>query len=86
MKKLCVIVFVFRRSICVNPEESATRDALHRLNLEGIKSLRMGRVFLLSVEAQDDAEAKIMAETACKKLLVNLVMEQFEIIKIEPEE
>ncbi len=83
MKKFKVTIYVFRKPHACNPEESATLQALHRLNLQAIESIRMGRCFLLSVEAQTAAEAEKTAKTASHDLLANLVMDDYEIIKIE---
>ncbi|KKR91829.1 MAG: Phosphoribosylformylglycinamidine synthase, purS [Parcubacteria group bacterium GW2011_GWC2_42_12] len=82
MRKFQVTVYVFRKVGCSNPEESTTLAALHRLDLQVISGIRMGRCFLLSVDAQDEIDAGQAAQTACKKLLANLVMEQFEIVGI----
>lgn len=86
MKTFKITVYVFRKTECNNPEEPTTLAALHRLELEAIKSIRMGRCFLLSVEAKTEIDARMAAETACKKLLANLVMERFEIASVQESE
>ena len=67
MRKFQVTVYVFRKVGCSNPEESTTLAALHRLDLQVISGIRMGRCFLLSVDAQDEIDAGQAAQTACKK-------------------
>lgn len=84
MKKFMATVYVFRKTECRNPEEPTTLDALNgQLNLKDIKGIRMGKCFLLTVEAETEEQARATVETASKKLLTNLVMERYEIIKVE---
>lgn len=83
MKKFEVTAYVFRKVACCNPEEPTTLKALHRLDMEDIQSIRMGRCFLIVVKAPGEQEVRQIAEKACEKLLTNPVMEQFEIEKIE---
>ena len=44
-----------------------------------IQDVRIGKHILLHVEAANPEEAKAIATTACQKLLVNRVMESFEV-------
>jgi len=44
-----------------------------------VQDVRVGKHIILKIEAANEAAAKEVAETACKKLLANAVMEFFEI-------
>ena len=84
MKKYAVTVYVFRKTECRNPEEPTTLDALNeQLGLKDIKGIRMGKCFLLTVEAETEDQARATGKTASERLLTNLVMERYEIIKVE---
>ena len=47
-----------------------------------LKSLRQGKYFEIEINENDEFEAKTKVEEMCKKLLVNLIIEDFEITKI----
>ena len=42
--------------------------------------VRQGKFFEVDVNEKDEAKAKIKVEDMCKKLLANLVIENFEIL------
>ena len=46
-------------------------------NIEGV---RQGKYFDLEIAEKDEAKAKAAAEEMCKKLLANLVIEDFKIL------
>ena len=50
--------------------------------METLKSVRQGKYFEIDVSENDENEAKKKIEDMCKKLLVNLIIEDFEISKI----
>jgi phosphoribosylformylglycinamidine synthase len=47
--------------------------------LDAVQDVRIGKHITLTVETQDEDQAILIAEQACNKLLVNPVMEYFEI-------
>ena len=47
-----------------------------------LKSLRQGKYFEIDVDENNELKAKDKVEDMCKKLLVNLIIEDFEITKI----
>ena len=47
-----------------------------------LKSLRQGKYFEIEINEKNEFEAKTKVEKMCKKLLVNLIIEDFEITKI----
>lgn len=63
----------------LDPQGKAVSTSLAGLGIEGIQDVRIGKHILLHVEAATAAEAKAIATTACQKLLVNRVMESFEV-------
>ena len=49
--------------------------------MDTIKSLRQGKYFEIEINENDEKKAKSKIEDMCKKLLVNLIIEDFEILK-----
>lgn len=63
----------------LDPQGKAVTGSLHNLGLAQISEVRIGKHITLQVDAANPAEAKSLAEDACKKLLANSVMEAFEV-------
>lgn len=62
----------------LDPQGKAVNGSLHNLGLQSVKEVRIGKHITLQIEAATKEEASKATEEACKKLLVNQVMEQFE--------
>lgn len=63
----------------LDPQGKAVLGGLHNLGMTAIQDVRVGKNITLQIEAEDEAAAKEIAETASKQLLSNAVMEYFEI-------
>lgn len=63
----------------LDPQGKAIQDGLKNLGIADVNDVRTGKHITLKVEAAGEAEAKTIAEDACRKLLANPVMEEFEI-------
>lgn len=63
----------------LDPQGKAVNGGLHNLGLLSIEDVRVGKHITLQIDAATLNEAKDIAETACKKLLVNPVMEYYEL-------
>ena len=72
-------VFVTLKSAVLDPQGKAVESALSGLGLEGISSVRQGKIFDIELETQSKEEAKQTLTMACEKLLANLVIENFDI-------
>ncbi len=63
----------------LDPQGKAVKGSLHNLGLNNIKEVKIGKMIILDVEAENEEEAKAKVEEAAQKLLANLVMESYEI-------
>lgn len=63
----------------LDPQGKAVLGGLQNLGLKGVEDVRIGKHITLQVDADSEAAAREIAETACKSLLANQVMEFFEI-------
>ena len=61
----------------LDPQGRTVSQTMPQLGLDSISEVRIGKHISLEVEAdnQDDASAKV--DDACKRLLVNMVMEKY---------
>ena len=50
--------------------------------MSDLKSIRQGKFFEIDVKENDPEKAKKKVEEMCEKLLVNLIIEDYKIIKI----
>lgn len=63
----------------LDPQGKAVNSSLHNLGLSQVGNVRIGKHITLDIEAASKDEAAQLAEDACKKLLANMVMEQYEV-------
>jgi phosphoribosylformylglycinamidine synthase PurS subunit len=64
----------------LDPQGKAVNESLHRLALNAIQNVRIGKHITLTVEANSKEEAHQIADNACKKMLYNAVMENYTIV------
>ena len=58
-------------------------QALDGMGFENISEVRQGKYFEIDVNENDPNKAKAVVEEMCKKLLANLVIENFKIIETQ---
>ncbi len=63
----------------LDPQGKAVHASLHNLELHQIQDVRIGKRISLQIEANDKESALLIADTACKKMLCNAVMENYTI-------
>ena len=66
----------------LDPQGKVVQQTLQNMGMQTLKSLRQGKYFEIEVKENDETKAKKKIEDMCKKLLVNLIVEDFEISKI----
>jgi phosphoribosylformylglycinamidine synthase subunit PurS len=65
----------------LDPQGKIVSKNLAKLDLGAISDVRIGKHIALHLDAADAAAAAALADTACRKLLANQIMEGF-VIKI----
>ncbi len=63
----------------LDPQGKAIEGALHSLGIEGVASVRQGKVFDIEVESSDPEAAKAALSAASEKLLANTVVENYRV-------
>lgn len=61
----------------LDPEGKTVAKNMKHLHIDGIEDIRIGKHIHMAVEAEDEASAREKVDTACKKLLANLIMESY---------
>lgn len=64
----------------LDPQGKAVSGSMKNIGLPEVENVRIGKhiTFQLSASSAEDAQQK--AETACSKLLANVIMEEFEVV------
>lgn len=63
----------------LDPQGEAIRRVLWRLGYQEVQSARVGKVIFLEVEGDDPQAVQARVEEACRELLANPVIEDFEV-------
>lgn len=72
-------VTVTLKSGILDPQGKAIEGALKALGVEGVASVRQGKVFDLELDGGDKKVASQLLQAACEKLLANTVIENYSI-------
>ena len=73
-------VVVTLKNGVLDPQGKAIQQTLNGMGFLEIGSVRQGKYFDLEINEKDESKAKSKAEEMCKKLLANLVIEDFKIL------
>ncbi len=66
----------------LDPQGKVVQQTLQNMGMDTLKTLRQGKYFEIEINENDEIKAKNKIADMCKKLLVNLIIEDFEISKI----
>jgi phosphoribosylformylglycinamidine synthase PurS subunit len=66
----------------LDPQGKVVQNTLINMGMNNLKSIRQGKHFEVEVEENDQSIAEKKINEMCKKLLVNLIIEDYKINKI----
>ena len=66
----------------LDPQGKVIESTLQNMGMDTLKSLRQGKYFEIEIIENDENKAKLKLNEMCKKLLANLIIENFKISKI----
>ena len=72
-------VTVTLKSGILDPQGKAIEGALRSLGIEGVGSVRQGKVFDIEIEGGDRGKAEAALKAAADKLLANTVIENYDV-------
>ena len=61
----------------LDPQGKTATKNMSNLNISGVEDIRVGKHVSMTLEAADEKAAAEKVETACKKLLANVIMEAY---------
>ena len=76
--KLSVIITL--KKDVLDPQGKVIHQTLDSMGFEGIDEVRQGKYFEINTKENDKEKAEKKVEEMCKKLLANLVIEDYKII------
>ena len=75
-----VKVIVTLKDGVLDPQGKAIKQTLNGMSFSEVKEVRQGKYFDIDVSTEDEKKAKSKVEEMCKKLLANLVIEDYKIL------
>ena len=73
------VVITLKKDV-LDPQGKVIHQTLDGMGFEGINEVRQGKYFEVDTNESDKKKAEEKVEEMCKKLLANLVIEDFKII------
>ena len=78
MNQFSVKVFIRLRPSVLDPAGEATKSASNKLGVEGIKSLRIGKMIEVNIESETEKDVREKIDLLCDRLFANTVIEDYE--------
>ena len=72
-------VIVTLKSGVLDPQGKAIEGALKSLGVDGVASVRQGKVFDVEIDTADKPQAETALKSACERLLANTVIENYRV-------
>ena len=66
----------------LDPQGKVVENTLSNMGMKNLKSIRQGKYFQIELDEKDQSTAEIKVDEMCKRLLVNLIIEDYKITKM----
>ena len=76
-----ISVIVTLKKDVLDPQGKTIKKALEGMSFKNVNDVRQGKYFEIDIDEKDRKKAEEKAEDMCKKLLANLVIEDYKIIE-----
>ena len=73
-------IIVTLKNGVLDPQGKAIQQTLNGMGYNDVKDVRQGKYFDIDINETDEAKAKSKVDEMCKKLLANLVIEDYKIL------
>tara|TARA_B100000427_G_scaffold194184_1_gene161400 strand:- start:193 stop:435 length:243 start_codon:yes stop_codon:yes gene_type:complete len=73
------IIVTLKKSV-LDPQGTVVQQALNGMGFKNVNEVRQGKFFEIDMDEKDQKKAEEKANEMCKKLLANLVIEDYKII------
>ena len=74
------VVVTLKRDV-LDPQGKTIKKTLESMSFKNINDVRQGKYFELDIDEKNQKKVEEKAEEICKKLLTNLVIEDYKIIR-----
>ena len=75
------VIITLKKDV-LDPQGKVIQQTLQSMNMMSLKNLRQGKYIEIELNESDEKSAHELVEEMCKKLLVNLIIEEYKIKKI----
>ena len=75
-----ISVIITLKKDVLDPQGKVIHQALDGMSFNDVNEVRQGKYFEIDTKETDNKKAKAKVEEMCKKLLANLVIENYKII------
>ena len=75
------VTVVLKKDV-LDPQGKVVQNTLNNLGMSDLKSIRQGKFFEIEIQESDSNKAEEKVREMCKKLLVNLIIEDYKIHKL----
>ena len=75
------VIITLKKDV-LDPQGKVIQQTLQSMGEKSLKSLRQGKYIEIELNEPNENEAVNIVENMCKKLLVNLIIEEYKIKKI----
>ena len=81
--KMKVSAIITLKKDVLDPQGKVIHETLDGMGFNSVNEVRQGKYFEIDVKENDPKKAKDLVEDMCKKLLANLVIENYKIIETQ---
>ena len=76
-----ISIIVTLKKDVLDPQGKTIKKALEGMNFKNVNDVRQGKYFEIEIDEKNQKKAEEKTEEMCKKLLTNLVIENYKIIE-----
>ena len=76
------VVITLKKDV-LDPQGKVIHQTLDGMGFDGVNEVRQGKYFEIDTKENDPKKAKDKVEEMCKKLLANLVIENYKIVDLK---
>ena len=73
------IIVTLKKSV-LDPQGTVIQQALNGMGFNNVNDVRQGKFFEININEKDQKKAEEKVDDMCKKLLANLVIEDYKIV------
>ena len=77
-----ISVIITLKKDVLDPQGKVVQNTLKNLGMDSLKSVRQGKYFEIEIDDKDKVKSEQKIDEMCKKLLANLIIEDYKINKI----